>query len=153
MMARIEEIALKEPGVKHTVAVAGQSLLLNANAPNFGAMYVMLDDFHRRTAHDLHADGIAARLQRILQDEIKNGLVNVFGAPPLDGLGTAGGFKIVIEDRGDTGMKSLQATADGIVADGGQDPQLQGLFTSYRANTPWLYLNINRTQAKGWVSR
>ena len=153
VMARIEEIALKEPGVRHTVAVAGQSLLLNANAPNFGAMYVMLTDFHKRTVgggkgHSLHADAIAARLQHVLQQEIRNGLVNVFGAPPLDGLGTAGGFKIVIEDRGDTGMKSLQATADGIVADGGKDEQLQGLFTSYRANTPWLYLNINRTQAK-----
>jgi multidrug efflux pump subunit AcrB len=153
VMARIEKIALKEPGVKHIVAVAGQSILLNANAPNFGAMYVMLDDFHRRvsegrTGHDLHADAIAARLQRVLQEEIHGGLVNVFGAPPLDGLGTAGGFKIVIEDRGDTGMKSLQAAADGLVADGSQAPDLTGLFTSYRANTPWLYLNINRTQAK-----
>ena len=40
----------KTPGVKHTVAIAGQSILLNANAPNFGAMYVMLDDFHKRAA-------------------------------------------------------------------------------------------------------
>src|SRR5207253_4191795 len=54
----------------------------------------------------------------------------------------------VIEDRGDTGMKSLQSVADRIVADGSQRHDLQGLFTSYRANTPWLYLNINRTQAK-----
>ena len=47
-MRRIEEIAGKTPGVKHTVAIAGQSILLGANAPNFGAMYVMLDDFHER---------------------------------------------------------------------------------------------------------
>src|SRR5262249_41241859 len=65
-----------------------------------------------------------------------------------EGLGTAGGFKIVVEDRGDTGLKSLQKVADDIVAAGSQTPGLQGLFTSFRANTPWLYLNIDRIQAK-----
>ena len=48
VMKQIEQIARKLPGVQHTVAIAGQSILLNANAPNFGAMYVMLDDFHHR---------------------------------------------------------------------------------------------------------
>jgi len=148
VMSRIEEIAHGTPGVKHTVAVAGQSLLLNANAPNFGAMYVMLNEFPLRTAHDLTADAIAARLERELQHEIQEGLINVFGAPPLDGLGTAGGFKIIVEDRGDTGIKSLQGVSDGIVAAGKKSRDLQGLFTSFRANTPWLFLNINRTQAK-----
>ena len=148
VMRRIEEMALKTPGVRHTVAVAGQSILLNANAPNFGAMYVMLDDFAQRTDHDLAADKIAERLERELQAEIQGGAVHVFGAPPLDGLGTAGGFKIVVEDRGDTGPKSLQRVTDGIVADGAEAKGLQNLFTSFRANTPWLYLNIDRTAAK-----
>src|SRR5205085_8272298 len=48
LMRQIEEIARKTPGVKHTVAIAGQSVLLNANAPNFGAVFIMLDDFHHR---------------------------------------------------------------------------------------------------------
>jgi multidrug efflux pump subunit AcrB len=148
VMQRIEEIALETPGVKNTVAVAGQSMLLNANAPNFGAMYVMLDDFHRRTARELSGDAIAAGLQARLQKEIKSGVINVFGAPPLDGLGTAGGFKVVVEDRGDLGMHPLQGVADNIVAAGGKSSQFQGLFTSFRANTPWLYLNIDRTEAK-----
>jgi multidrug efflux pump subunit AcrB len=148
VMRRIEEITLKTPGVKHTVAVAGQSVLLNANAPNFGAVFVMLDDFSRRTPDNLSGDVIAARLEEVLQKEIRGGLINVFGAPPLDGLGTAGGFKVVIEDRGDNGMKSLQHVADDVVARGTQTDGLQGLFTSFRANTPWLYLNIDRTQAK-----
>jgi hydrophobe/amphiphile efflux-1 (HAE1) family protein len=148
VMRHIEAVARKAPGVKHTVAVAGQSILLNANAPNFGALFIMLDDFHKRTARDLSGDAIAARLQEALQKEIKGGLVNVFGAPPLDGLGTAGGFKIVVEDRGDTGLKVLQDVADGIVASGKKTPGLQDLFTSFRANTPWLYLNIDRIQAK-----
>ncbi len=148
VMRQIERIALATPGVKNTVAVAGQSLLLNANAPNFGAMFVMLDDFPKRTDHDLSGDAIAARLQRELQYHIQDGVINVFGAPPLEGLGTAGGFKIVVEDRGDTGLKILQGVADDIVSEAGQAEGLQDLFTSFRANTPWLYLNIDRTQAK-----
>ena len=72
-------------------------------------MYVMLDDFHHRTKPELSGDAIAARARRAtLQDEITDGLINVFGAPPVEGLGTAGGFKIVIEDRGDTGLEALQ---------------------------------------------
>ena len=148
LMRQIEEIALETKGVKHTVAIAGQSILLNANAPNFGAMYVMLDDFHERYGPGLSGDAIAARLKAALQGKFGEGLINVFGAPPLEGLGTAGGFKIVIEDRGDIGLKSLQATAEKIIEVGDHTPGLQDLFTSFRADTPWLYLDIDRTAAK-----
>ena len=148
VMHRIEELAHKNPGVKDTVAIAGQSILLGANAPNFGAMYVMLDDFHRRAAGGLSGEAIAARLQADFQREIKDGLVNVLGAPPIDGLGTAGGFKIIVEDRGDNGLPTLQRVGEKIVADAGRIPALTGLFSSFRADTPWLFLDINRTQAK-----
>jgi multidrug efflux pump len=144
VMRRVESIALKTPGVKHTVAIAGQSILLNANAPNFGAMYVMLDDFHHRSKPELHGEAISEKLQAELQHEIIDGLVNVFGAPPVEGLGTAGGFKVIIEDRGDSGLDAIQQNAEKVVSEGTHTEGLQGLFTSFRANTPWLYLNIDR---------
>jgi multidrug efflux pump subunit AcrB len=147
-MRRIEEIALKTDGVSHTVAVAGQSLLLNANAPNFASMYVMLDDFHRRTSPSLSSHAIATQLAAVLQEEVPDGLINAFEAPPLEGLGTAGGFKIIIEDRADTGPATLQEVAQNAVEAGSNTTGLQGLFTSYRANTPWLDLRIDRTKAK-----
>jgi multidrug efflux pump subunit AcrB len=148
VMDRIQKLALHTPGVKHTVAIGGQSILLGANAPNFGAMYVMLDDFHRRTAPDRSGDAIAARLQASLQDAVDEGLVNVFGAPPIEGLGTAGGFKVMLEDRGDNGAEELQKTAEEVLERGRRTDGLQDLFTSFRANTPWLYLNVDRTAAK-----
>jgi multidrug efflux pump subunit AcrB len=147
VMERVEKAARGIPGVKHTVAIAGQSLLLNANAPNFGAMYVMLDDFHKRTSPARSGDAIAARLRDSLQEET-DAAVSVFGAPPVEGLGTAGGFKIVVEDRGDWGPEQLQATADRIVSDGDKSPGLEGLFTSFRANTPWLYIDIDRLKVR-----
>lgn len=148
VMRQIEEVARRTPGVKHTVAIAGQSILLNANAPNFGAMYVMLDDFHDRLAPELSGEAISARLKADLQEHVTGGSVNVFGAPPVEGLGTAGGFKVVIEDRAETGLASLQAVTERIISEGKKTPGLQDLFTSFRANTPWLYLDIDRTAAR-----
>jgi multidrug efflux pump subunit AcrB len=148
VMRRIEEVARRAPGVSHTVAIGGQSVLLNANAPNFGSMFVMLDAFEHRLAPGLSGEAIAARLQGELQGDVREGLVNVFGAPPVEGLGTAGGFKIVVEDRGDPDPVALQAAADDVVKRGSDDPGLKDLYTSYRARTPWLFLNIDRTTAK-----
>ena len=149
VMKRLEEIAL-EPGngVKHTVAISGQSILLNANAPNFGAMFVMLDDFHKRTGPGLRGEEIATTLKNRFELEVTDALINVFGAPPVEGLSTAGGFKLVIEDRGDSTLTQLQNETDKVVNQGNRTPGLQGLYTSFRANTPWLYLDIDRTHAK-----
>jgi multidrug efflux pump subunit AcrB len=148
VMERIEEIAHQLDGVKNTVAVAGQSILLNANSPNFGAMYVMLDDFHHRLSPDLAGDRIGERLEAAIEGEIRDAEVNIFGAPPVEGLGTAGGFKIILEDRGDVGLAELQYVTDTVVDKGNDNPELQGLFTSFRAKTPWLYLDIDRAAAK-----
>ncbi|WP_165075002.1 efflux RND transporter permease subunit [Paludisphaera rhizosphaerae] len=148
VMKQAEALALKLPGVSHTLAIAGQSILMNANAPNFGAMYVMLDDFHHRAKEGLSGPIVAAQLQNALQEQVHEGAVNVFDAPPVDGLGTAGGFKIVLEDRGDLGSKELETVASRVVAAGTASPMLEGLFTSFRADTPWLYLDVDREKAK-----
>jgi multidrug efflux pump len=148
VVQNIERIALQTKGVKHTVAISGQSILLNANASNFGALYLMLDDFDNRLKPELSGDAIAAKLQERLAQEIPEAIVNIFAAPPVEGLGTAGGFKIIVQDLGDNGFAGLQRTADRIVADGQADPHLQGVFSSFRADTPWLELIIDRAQAK-----
>jgi multidrug efflux pump len=173
VVERIDEIARKTDGVKHTVAIAGQSILLNVNASNFGALYVMLDDFEHRTSKNLGGEEIAKTLQEKFQEEVPRAVVNVFGAPPVEGLGTAGGFKIVIQDTGDLDrptqakkgpgdrddvkddssrrahpLAELQEVADEVVAAGEKRADLAGLFSSFRADTPWLELVVDRTQAK-----
>jgi multidrug efflux pump subunit AcrB len=148
VMQRLETIAGGATGVRHTLAIAGQSILLGANAPNFGTMYVMLDDFHHRTAKNLSGDAIAEQLKSAFDNEVQDGVVNVLGAPPIDGLGTAGGFKIVIEDRGSNGLNALQTVSQKIVDEANATPGLQGVFTSFRADTTWLYLDIDRSETK-----
>jgi multidrug efflux pump subunit AcrB len=146
-MSRLERIVRQTRGVKHVVSVSGQSILLGANSSNFGSMYVMLDEFHDRYDPDLHAEAIAARLRAQLQDEVRDGLISVFGAPPVEGLGTAGGFKIMIEDRGDLGAEDLQLTTQDVMTDARRAEELTGIFSGFRADTPWLRLEIDRERA------
>ena len=117
-------------------------------------MYLMLKDFHNRHEFVLRADAIAGKISERCRQEIKQGLVTVFGAPPVEGLGTASGFKIMIEDRGNLGPGKLQEMADQIVTEGNRPqeenlpPRLSGLFTSFRSDTPWMFLDTDRTKTK-----
>ena len=146
VVATIEKLAHETPGVEHTVGIAGQSLIQGANAPNMGSLYVMLQEFDQRHAPELSAAAIAAQLRSRCRAEIRDALVSIFGAPPIDGLGTTGGFKIMLEDRGHLGLDQLQAVSDRLVDKANQTPGLQGVVNSSRANTPWLYLDIDRTK-------
>jgi multidrug efflux pump len=75
-------------------------------------------------------------------------VITVFRAPPIQGLGTAGGFKLQLEQRGFVDLQALQADVDNLVQAGNEDPRLVGLFTIYRANTPQVYLDIDRTKCE-----
>jgi multidrug efflux pump subunit AcrB len=145
-LARIEQVASSTPGVKDTVGVSGKSLILDANAPNLASMYVLLDPFDMRRGPTLTADAIAAEIQKRCQKEVPWATVTAFGAPPVEGLGTTGGFKIIIEDRGNFGLAELQRVSDQIAASGNKTDGLESLFNSSRANTPWLYLEFDRTK-------
>jgi multidrug efflux pump len=146
VMARIEKLARETPGVEHTVGISGRSLILNANAPNLGSMYVMLKPFDERRGRGLGADDIARELQERCRREVPGAVVSVFGAPPIDGLGTTGGYTLVVEDRGNLGQSELQRVSEAVVERGKKTEGLKGLFSSSGANTPWLFLDIDRTK-------
>jgi multidrug efflux pump subunit AcrB len=144
VMAQIEDLARKTPGVAHTVGISGQSLILNANAPNLGSLYILLQDFDRRRGAGMDADSIATALEDACQRDVREAVVKAFGAPPIDGLGTTGGFDLVVEDRGNLGLPDLEHYSSQIVAQGDQTPGLHDIFNSSAANTPWIYLDIDR---------
>jgi multidrug efflux pump subunit AcrB len=145
IMARIDALVRDTPGVAHTVGVSGQSFILGANAPNLGSLYVLLKPFDQRRGPDLSADAITAALQERCH-EVRAANVSVFGAPPIDGLGNTGGFKLIVEDRGNLGLDQLRLSGENIVARGPETPEVQGLFNSAGTNTPSVYLEIDRTK-------
>ncbi|MGO8751668.1 MAG: efflux RND transporter permease subunit [Thermoguttaceae bacterium] len=148
VMDKIEKIALDTPGVAHIIANRGRSFILNAVSSNLGSAFIPLQPFHDRLDPSLSADGIAVELRRRFQREIPEARVNVFGAPAVDGLGMAGGFKLMVEMTGDVNLETLQAQADDLAARGNQTPGLVGLFSIFRARTPQLYVNVDRTKVK-----
>jgi multidrug efflux pump len=148
VIAKFDKLARSVPGVGHTLGVSGMSILLQANAPNFGSMFIILDPFHDRRSPEKRDMAIAAKVRRLCYKEFPGAVVSVFGAPPVDGLGTAGGFKLMVEDRGDLGLNSLQNATDTLIEQANRTPGLVGLFTLFRSNSPQLYADIDRVKAK-----
>src|SRR5690606_30373609 len=128
---------LQTPGVGHAVSIAGFSAATRANSANAGAIFAVLEPFEERVPHDLNATLIAQDLRHRLAD-IQEANMAVFPPPPVRGLGTAGGFKLQVQDRSGAGLAALQTATDRLVASAQEQQSLSGVFTPFRANTPQL---------------
>ncbi len=144
----VEKIALETPGVAHTVAIPGTSFVLNANSSNYGNIFVILKPFDERRGPGLTGEAIADRLRARLAREVPEARVLVFGPPAVRGLGNTGGFKLMVEATGDVNFDALQARADRLAAQGNRQHGLVGLFNGFRARTPQLYADIDRTKVR-----
>jgi len=142
------EIALKVPGVAHAVNIVGFSGATFTNAPNAGAIFVTLDDFSKRAKDPQQS---AAAIQRTLfgrLQAIQEGLVFVAAPPPVSGIGNAGGFRMMVEDRAGRGYQALQNVAYAMMGRAAQTPGLVQVFSLFENGTPQLYLDIDRTKAQ-----
>ena len=148
VLGKLEKIALETPGIAHTIANTGRSFVLNAVASNLGSMFITLDPFDERRDPSLSADAIAAQLRKRFQEEVLEARVNVFGAPAVDGLGNAGGFKLMVESIGDVNFPALQGQADNLAEKANQQPGLVGVFDGFRANVPQLFVDVDRVECK-----
>jgi multidrug efflux pump len=136
------------PGVAHTIGIVGQSFVQNAVASNSASMFVILDEFHHRLDPSRSSAAIAARVRALCNEHVQDASVAVFGPPPVDGLGSAGGFKIMVRDVDAAGFGALQSAADTLAREGNQQPGLIGLFNGFRAATPQMYVDVDRAKCK-----
>src|SRR5207244_11349972 len=135
-------------GVVHVTEIAGQSFTFNANGSNFGQFFVTFDEFAKRRDPELSATAITRRVQELLDREVPEAKVSLFTPPPVSGLGSASGFKIIIEDRGDLGIVELQRQVERVIARSRESDKVENLFCIFRANVPQLYADINREQCQ-----
>jgi hydrophobe/amphiphile efflux-1 (HAE1) family protein len=145
---RVVDIALQVPGIAHAVNFAGFSGATFTNAPNSGAVFLTLEPFETR-AHDPQKS--AAAIQGTLFQRfaaIQEGLVVVVMPPPVRGIGTAGGFRMMVEDRAGAGPQALQGAVYAMLGRAAQTPGLAQVFSLFEASTPQLYLDIDRTKAQ-----
>jgi multidrug efflux pump subunit AcrB len=127
VIAKMNEIANQTKGVNATVGVAGQSLLLNAYGSNFATMFITLDEFAKRQQDDLYYEAIMGKLRGAFNDAIPEANITLFGPPPVRGVGRAGGWMLMVEDRGDIGSPALQGAVENIVRIANPGPGSDGI--------------------------
>ncbi len=147
VIRHMSKVALETEGVESAIAFPGLSIAGFTNTPNAGIVFVGLKPFEERKAKRLQGPAIAALLNQKFSD-LQDAVVGVFPPPPVQGLGTIGGFKFYVEDRADLGLTELDQGTQRLLRAGYQRPELSGLFTGYQVNVPQLYADLDRTKAK-----
>ncbi|NLR99808.1 efflux RND transporter permease subunit [Rhizobium sp. P38BS-XIX] len=147
VIKRMTDIALKQPGVANAIAFPGLSINGFTNSSNAGIVFVTLKDFDERKTPDLSGGAIAMALNQKFSS-IQDAFIAMFPPPPVNGLGTTGGFKLQIEDRAGLGNRALDQAAKAVMAKAYQTPELAGIFSSFQINVPQLFADLDRAKAE-----
>jgi multidrug efflux pump len=147
VIKRMSQIASEHPGVENTVAFPGLSINGFTNSPNSGIVFTPLKPFGERKDPSLSANAIAADLNGQFA-QIQDAFIAIFPPPPVQGLGTIGGFRVQVQDRGNLGYEELYTQVQNVIAKSADYPELAGLFTSYQINVPQVDADIDREKAK-----
>ncbi len=149
VIREMSDIALKEPGVESSVAFPGLSIAGFSNSPNAGIVFTTLKPFEERETPNLSGAAIAASLGQKYAG-IKDAFTAIFPPPPVQGLGTIGGFKLQIEDKNDEGYDTLYNVTQEVMNKARMSPLLDpwSVFSSYQINVPQLETDVNRVKAK-----
>jgi multidrug efflux pump len=147
VIKEMSRIAAEHPGVANSISFPGLSINGFTNSPSAGIVFVGLDDFDKRTSPELSGNAIAAALNQKFAG-IQDAFIAIFPPPPVQGLGTIGGFRLQIQDRANLGYEELAAVTMQVMQKAWATPELAGVFSSYQVNVPQLDLEVDRTKAK-----
>ncbi|MBX3463570.1 MAG: multidrug efflux RND transporter permease subunit [Planctomycetes bacterium] len=148
VVREIRELAESVPGVAHTISMPGYSALLATNLSNTGALWVVLSPFEERAGRpDLAGTAIFQALRQKFAP-LQSAEINVFGAPPVDGIGSTGGFKIQVQDRRSAGLSTLAGGVEELSAAATADDRIAFTFSSFSVAQPQLRVDIDREKAK-----
>jgi multidrug efflux pump len=148
---RVMKLIKETKGIAVVSEFTGLSLVSLGNSANASSMFIRLSPFDERVKEGLTADVIIANLQKKLAAaNIQEAFVGVFGTPPVDGLGTLGGFKLQVEDRANLGFPALQAATFQLAGAAGQDEEhrVTGALSTFRAGVPQVFLDVDRAKAE-----
>ena len=147
VLHKVTKIILETPGVAHAVGFAGFDGATFTNASNGGAIFTPLKPFAERGKMGLSANVILASLRQRLAG-VQEAFVIALPPPPVRGIGTAGGFKIMLQDKRGRGSVALEAAAQDILGAASQTPGLVGMFSLFNTRTPKIYADIDRVKAQ-----
>ncbi|MCX6924561.1 MAG: efflux RND transporter permease subunit, partial [Verrucomicrobia bacterium] len=147
---KVVQLLTNTPGIAAVSEFAGLSLVALGNSANASSMFIRLSPFEERVKAGLTADFIMADVRkRIAKANIQEAYVAISGAPPVDGLGTLGGFKVQVEDRANLGYPALQAATSQLLgATLAQTNKIAQALSTFRASVPQVYLDVDRAKAE-----
>jgi hydrophobe/amphiphile efflux-1 (HAE1) family protein len=149
VVRQVSELALETPGVEHAIGFPGLSANGFANMENAALLFLPLKDFSERTSAATSAAGIVRALSAKFAS-IPDAYVLVVPPPAVQGLGTTGGFKLYVQDRGGAGYNELARVTGELLAAAHAQPELLGpaTYTSFQNSVPQLYADVDRNKAK-----
>jgi len=147
IIKRAENLILSTPGIDHTASFVGFSGATFTNASNAGAIFSVMDPYDKRAKQGLSSDKILSELYRRL-GTIQDAFIIVIAPPPVRGIGTGGGFSMMVQDRRGRGTSVLQKAAYDLIGAANAEPGLTQVYTTFNANTPQLFVDVDRTRAE-----
>jgi hydrophobe/amphiphile efflux-1 (HAE1) family protein/NodT family efflux transporter outer membrane factor (OMF) lipoprotein len=147
VVRKVNEITLNTPGGRHTSPVAGLDVTTNTIAPNVGTVFTSLPSLYGEHLKGVNAASMVATLRQKFAG-FKDANILVVNPPAVKGLGSAGGFKMMLEDRGGLGPQALADATNKLVAAARKDPTFAAVFTLYNAGSPSIYADIDREKAE-----
>ena len=143
VLKQAQAIADRHPATLNTIAFAGFDGATFTNAPNAAAMFVSFKPHSQRADADTLANELRGQLAGITAGDIL-----VIPPPPVQGIGTGGGFKMMVEDRGGAGLQALEGATFAMMMKANQAQGLAGAFTTFNTRTPRLFADIDRERAE-----
>ena len=146
IMKRISESTRKLKGVESVMDVSGYSLI-GGNGENVGFMVTHLDDWDKRKTAELQIGAFVSKLQTFA-NQVPEARVNSFTPPPIMGLGMSNGLEIRLQSITENDPQRLAQVLQNFLAHLNQSPAIMAAFSSYTANTPHLFLEVDRAKAE-----
>jgi multidrug efflux pump len=147
VVRKLNDILLKTPGVEHNSVTSGYDVTTGTFASDTGTLYFSVPSLYNKHIPGGDAETMLQTARKRLSG-IRDAQVAVIMPPAVQGLGSAGGFKMMIEDRGGLGPAALAKATNALVAEANKNPLLAGVFTLFNAGAPSIYADIDRLKAE-----
>ncbi len=147
VMSEVTAIVQEAPGIRGVITIGGYNVLDGVVSSNAGALWVVLDHWDERGTPETQIQAVVDNLNRRF-GSVEAAVVFAVRPPPIQGLGTTGGFQMELQDRGGAGVELLQQVALDLVGQGRANPVLTGMNTTFRAGVPQIFLDVDREKAK-----
>ncbi len=144
VMRKMDEILAHTHGIQGYDAIAGFSLLSNTSASYTGFYFLQLDPWEERHSDELSAAGLMRALNLKMAKEIPEAIGFAFGPPAIPGLGTAGGFTFMLQDRTGGTVEQLFDSLEKLTQAARKRPELASLVSTFRPSVPQLYIDVDQ---------